>query len=58
MAEKKTLLTFYESNAGYTYKMELKGHGSKDLLMLIGVLALCKQELLKDINEITTETDF
>ncbi len=57
MAENKTLLTFYESNDDFEYKMELDGLRSKDLLRVVGMLELCKKQLLKDIDEYSTERD-
>jgi len=54
-SENKTLITFYESNSSFEYKMELDGYKSKDLLRIIGMLELCKEQLLKDINEFSEE---
>lgn len=57
MSENKTLLTFYESNDDFEYKMEMEGLKSKDLLRVIGMLELCKEQLLKDINKFSEEWD-
>jgi len=51
MDENRTLITFFESNASFEYKVELKGFSGKEMLGIVGLLELCKAELLKDINE-------
>jgi len=58
MSENKTLLTFYESNDDFEYKMELDGFKSKDLLRLVGMLELCKTQLLRDIDNLSEEWGF
>ena len=55
MAENKTILTFYDSNDTFEYKMELDGYKSKDLLRLVGMLELCKKQILNDIDELSEE---
>jgi len=49
--EGKTLITFYSTNDQTCYKMDCEGVEGGELLKLVGMLEIAKQEILEDIKK-------